>query len=229
MAMDSFADRILSLRNPHFTLDPFHTALVIIDMQYVCASRSMGIGPIMKEKVSEEQWEYRFGRIENVIVPNISRLLEFFRENGLRVIYVTLGSEMPDCSDIFPHNRQFVLAIKNIKGHREHEILDEIKPLPGECVVNKLTSGAFNSSNIDIILRAMDIKHLLFTGVVTNSCVEATARDAADRGYRCIIVDDCCGAAEEALHNATLAKFRTMGRVSMTDEVIAELSGALSK
>ena len=109
------------------------------------------------------------------------------------------------------------------------EILDEIKPLPGECAINKLSSGAFNSSNIDRILRAMGIEYLLFMGVSTDHCVEATARGAVDLGYRSIIVEDGCATTEEASHDASLMRARRhIGRVETTEDVIKELSNALS-
>ena len=230
MEKDYAEDFAPSLLNPSFVLEPDSTALAIIDMQYASACRTTGLGKSMKERGREDTMEYRFGSIENVVVPNIIRLLDFFRKNKLRIIYVTNGSEMPDYSDCLPHRRAFYMAWANTKGNREHEILDEIKPLQGECVINKRTSGAFNSSNIDVILRAMGIKSILFTGVSTNLCVANTARDAADRGYHCIMLEDGCTTSEETLHNATLMHARRfMGRAETTDNVIKELSTALSK
>jgi len=213
-----------------FTLEPSSTALTIIDMQYATACRTTGLGKNMKEQGKEDVVVYRFDRIENMLLPNITKLLEFFRKNKLSVIYITIGSELPDYSDILPRRRRFIMSANNTKGNMEHEILDELKPLPNECVVNKLTAGAFNSSNIDSVLRAKGIKYILYTGVSTNVCVETTARDAADRGYYGIMVEDACGATIETLHNTALMNFRrSFGRVEMTEDVIAELSTALSK
>ncbi len=155
-------DFIQSLGNTSFLLEPSRTALVIVDMQYASGCRTTGLGKIMKEKGQEAVVEYRFRRIENVVLPNVIKLLDFFRENELRIIYLTVGSEMPDYSDLMPYRKAFRIATNNTKGNREHEILDEVKPLPGECVINKLSSGAFNSSNIDRILRAMGIEYILF-------------------------------------------------------------------
>jgi nicotinamidase-related amidase len=74
----------------------------------------------------------------------------------------------------------------------------------------------------------MGIEYLLFTGVSTNSCVEGTARDAADIGYKCIIVDNACGAASQRFHDATCENFqRLLGRVEKVDAVIKELEDAL--
>lgn len=216
-----------------FTVEPDSTALVVVDMQYATASRTAGLGKTAKElgQAKADALEYRFSRIEKVAVPNIQELLDFFRKNKLRIIYLTNGSEMADYSDCLPHRRRGYESTNSTKGNREHEILDEIKPLPQECVINKTTSSAFNSTNIDAILsKAMGIKYLLFTGVSTDLCVENTARDAVDRGYQCIMVEDGCASAEERFHNTTLMHFREyFGRVETTKDVIKELSIALSK
>jgi len=207
-----------------FTLNPKKTAFIPIDLQYASASRTMGLGKILKERGKEEEGKYRFDRIERVVIPNVQKLLGFFRKHGLRIIYITVGSETVDYSDIWPHRIPFIRASNNRAGQREHEILDEVKPLPGELVINKTTSGAFNSSSIDVVLRTMGIEYCLFAGVSTQLCVETTARDAADRGYKSIVIDDACATLKEEYHNAALITFqRNYGRVSTTDEVIREL------
>ena len=207
-----------------FRLAPRKSAFIPIDLQYGSACRTTGLGRLLKEQGKEELGKYRFERIEHLVVPNVQKLLAFFREHKLRIIYVTIGSMLPDYSDILPHKIRFTKA-KNIRlGEREHEILDEIKPLPGELVINKTTTGAFNSSPIDSVLRAMGIEYCLFAGVSTHMCVETTARDASDRGYNSVLVDDACGANKEEFHNNALLIFqRGFGRVLSTEEVIKEL------
>ena len=216
--------------NPGFTLDPSRLALVVVDMQYASASRLEGLGRALKATGQEDLGAYRFDRIEGVAVPTIQRLLAFFRQHRLRVVYLTVGSELPDFSDLLPHMRSFAAAVGNTRGHREHEILDELAPLPGDAVLNKTTMSAFHSSGFERLLRSWGIEQLLFTGVSTNSCVEGTARDAADRGYRVLLVEDGCGAASQRLHDATCENFkRLLGRVESSDTVVAELGVALTQ
>jgi nicotinamidase-related amidase len=215
--------------NLGFALEPHRVALVVVDLQYASASRLAGLGRALKAQGREALGAYRFDRVENTVVPTVRRLLDFFRSRGLRVIYLTVGSELPDFSDLLPHMRPFAEAIGNTRGQREHEVLDEIAPAPGEPVLNKTTMSAFHSSGFERLLRSWGVEQLLFTGVSTNSCVEGTARDAADRGYRCLIVADGCGAATQGLHDAACANFgRLLGRVDNADAVIAELASALS-
>jgi len=215
--------------NPPFVLDPARTALVVVDMQYASASREHGLGRLLRARGEETSGAWRFDRIERVVVPTIQRLLTFFREHSLHVVYLTVGSELPDYSDLLPHMRPFAESIGNTAGRREHDILDALPPRPNEPVINKTTMSAFHSSGFERVLRALGIDHLCFTGISTNSCVEGTARDAADRGYRCLVVEDACGAASRRLHDATCENFvRLLGRVAPADAVMAELLTALS-
>lgn len=208
-----------------FKLQKDKTALVIVDMQYATACRFTGLGKWLKETGREELGKYRFDRIENIVIPNIIKILKFCRENSIRVIYLTIGSEIPDYSDLMPHTRHFAKTWKNTVGYKEHNILSELQPLQDECVINKLSAGAFNSSNIDLVLRTMGVEYLLFTGVSTNMCVDLTAKDASERGYKCVLIEDCLGATKEEYHNYALIIFqRLFGRVDSLKNVISELS-----
>jgi nicotinamidase-related amidase len=182
------------------------------------------------EQGKQEVVRYRFDRIEQVVVPTIRRLLAFFRRHNLTVVYLTMGSEMPDFSDALPHLKSFLASSNNRAGTREHEILEEVKPEPGELVLNKTTMGAFNSTNLDSILWSRGIKFLLFTGVSTNMCVDTTARDGADRGFRCVIIEDGCGASAQSYHDAALITFqRLFGKVQSSKEVLLELEAGMAK
>ncbi|HXH82634.1 MAG TPA: isochorismatase family cysteine hydrolase [Candidatus Tectomicrobia bacterium] len=214
--------------NASFRLEPARLALVVVDMQYASGSRDHGLGRALKARGQEMLGAYRFDRIERTVIPTIQRLLAFFRARGLRVVYLTVGSELPDYSDLLPHMRAFAEGASNTRGNLEHEILAAVAPQPGEPVLNKTTMSAFNSSGFERLLRAWGTEQLVFTGISTNSCVEGTARDAADRGFRCVLVEDGCGAASQALHDATCANFaRLLGRVASSADVLRELEAAL--
>jgi nicotinamidase-related amidase len=213
-----------------FELEPLAAALVVVDMQYASGCREMGLGKSLKVQGKEELARYRYDRIEQVVVPTIQRLLAFFRQHHLTVVYLTMGSEMPDFSDALPHLKGFFVSSNNRIGTREHEILEEVKPKPGELVLNKTTMGAFNSTNLDSILWSKGIKYLLFTGISTNMCVETTARGGADRGFRCVIIEDGCGASAQSYHDAALITFqRLFGKVKSSQEVIRELEACMGQ
>ena len=209
-----------------FGLDPESTALVIVDMQYASACRTTGLGRWLAESGRAEEGRYRFDRIERLLVPNISLLLAFFREHDLPRIFVRLGAQLEGCRDLIPHLRKLETAFGNVSGRREFEFLDELAPHPSEPVVTKLSASAFTSSSIDALLRNLGVGSIVFTGVSTSQCVDLTARDAADRGYRCVVVEDAVAEDRPDYHAWTLEQFqRLFGRVATTEEVLTELRG----
>jgi nicotinamidase-related amidase len=226
------------MKNGDPMVDPFEgwkpvnarkTALVIIDMQYATGCRHMGISMIWESQGRSDLIEYRFGRLERLVIPNIQKLLRFFRENNLRVLFVTYGSETADYSDLPLHIKQLARPIHNTRGCKEHEILEEVKPGDGEVVINKTTVDAFASSGIDTLLRAWGVEFVVFVGVSTYACVDSTARSAADRGYKCILLEDATAGSFQFLHEATMQVFSTFfGRVETAESIINEMSAQLT-
>lgn len=206
-------------------VDAARSALLLIDMQYATGARAGALGRKLKAQGSTTG-EYRFERIETRVMPNAHRLLAAFRAARRRVVYVTIGAQLPDASDAPPHMRKLFRDLENYVGSREHEILDELAPQPGELVLRKTSIGAFASTGIDSLLRSLGVEQLYLCGVSTNMCVETTAREAADRGYLVTLVEDACGTTHADLHDATMKNFkRLFGRVRSTDEALAELQG----
>jgi nicotinamidase-related amidase len=208
---------------PDRPIKPGSAALVMIDLQYATGSRHGALGRKLQAEGSTIG-NYRFDRIESLVVPNSLRLRDHFRALGRPILHVTIGAAHPDALDAPPHMRKLFVEFRNFVGSREHEILDELKPLSGEHVLRKTTIGAFASTNIDSLLRALQCEQIYLTGVSTNMCVETTAREAADRGYLVTLVEDACGTTHEDLHLVTVRNFqRLFGRVSSTEHVLNEL------
>ncbi|MEM8548285.1 MAG: isochorismatase family cysteine hydrolase [Pseudomonadota bacterium] len=205
-------------------LEPATTALVVVDMQNATGNRSMGLGRLLAEAGQAAACDYRFTRIESVLVPNIQKLTGAFRQRGCRVIYITYGGNLPDASDVPAHLAPIVKATNNIEGQPEHEIVAALAPEPGELVLNKTTMGAFRSTPIDAHLRAMGIKTVVVVGVSTNNCVAMTAMEACDAQYGVVLVSDATGTDSDEMQDATLNMLRRLwSRVMSADEVIAEL------
>jgi nicotinamidase-related amidase len=208
-------------------IDLSRAALVMIDMQYATGSRQGALARKLQAEGSRVG-DYRFARIEQQVLPNTLRLRTHFSQLGRPVLHVTIGAAHADALDAPLHMRRLFTEFRNFVGSREHEILDELKPLPGEHVLRKTTIGAFASTNIDSLLRALGCEQLYLTGVSTNMCVETTAREAADRGYGVTLVEDACGTTHEDLHQVTMRNFqRLFGRVRSCDEALAELQPAV--
>ena len=204
-------------------IDLSRAALVMIDMQYATGSRQGALARKLQAEGSRVG-DYRFARIEQQVLPNTLRLRTHFSQLGRPVLHVTIGAAHAGALDAPLHMRRLFNEFQNFVGSREHEILDELKPLPGEHVLRKTTIGAFASTNIDSLLRALGCEQLYLTGVSTNMCVETTAREAADRGYGVTLVEDACGTTHEDLHQVTMRNFqRLFGRVRSCDESLAEL------
>ena len=219
---NDYIQAFMSEREPDFA----RAALIVVDMQYATGHRSGALGRRLTAEGSNVAG-YRFDRIESLVVPNLGRLLERFRDGGGAVIYLTVGAAKADCADAPPHMKKMFQALDNFEGSRDHEIIDELQPQPGESVINKTTIGAFASTGIDHLLRSMGKDQLYMGGVSTNMCVDTTAREAADRGYGVTLIEDACGTTHEDLHNATITNFqRLFGRVISTDEAMAELRAA---
>jgi nicotinamidase-related amidase len=204
---------------------PETTALIVVDMQNATGNRDMGLGRLLADEGRADSAAYRFDRIEQLLLPNIRRLIDSCRSVGARILYVTYGAELADYSDVAPHMRRIVEATRNRAGLPEHEIVDALRPAPGDLVLNKTTMGAFGSTGIDSRLRAMGIETVLVVGVSTNNCVAMTAMEAADHHYGVVVVSDATGTDSDEMQEATLTMLRRLwGRVNTTDEVIAELA-----
>jgi nicotinamidase-related amidase len=210
-------------------LPPEATALLVIDMQYHDASADQGFN-LALDRLEPGCMDYFNERVENIVIPAIARLLAFCRGCGIRVVYLTLGSRYRDLRDVPDRLRRWVRQVEAESGIPDlywaespaFAIRSEIEPLPDETIVNKTTLGAFNSSTIEMVLRQLGVASLIVTGVSTNCCVETTARDAADRGFACVIVDEATADYDPGSHEAALRAFHfNFGRVARTvDEVI---------
>jgi nicotinamidase-related amidase len=213
------------------TLDPRTTALVIVDMQEYFLNPASPFSQASERVVPGVLGHFQ-ERGRGVVEPSLRRLLDFFRAHRLRVVYTTVASELPDGGDLMPIFQQRNAASRATVGdaaipRRDDEwarIVTALEPHPGELVVNKTTYGTFNSTGLDHALRSMGIASLVVGGVVTNVCVETTARDAADRGYEVVLLDDGCAAFSPEIHEATLLSFQgPFGRVRTTDAVLDRL------
>lgn len=206
-------------------IDAADTALVVIDMQYASGSRNDGLGAHLARQGTLGEARYRFDRIEKVLIPNTQKLLATWRAAGAPVIYVTVGARNADYSDAPGYMRHLFETCNNHKGTRENEILDELKPLPGEPVLLKNTMGAFASVPLGELFDRLGVKTAVYTGISTNNCVDSTAKEASDRGYASVLVSDATGTCSEPMQLAALESFqRLSGRVVTTAEAIAELA-----
>lgn len=201
------------------------TALLVIDMQYVDAAKGYGVFKQAEKLGISDAVQYYFDRIQYKLIPNIQRLLKYCRENGIEVIFTKIESLTQDGRDRSLEHK--LIGVHAPKGSKEGKILEDIEPKGDEIVLPKTASGVFNATNIDYVLNNIGIDTLIMVGVVTNECVETAARDAADRSYKVIVVEDCCAALSEDYHKSSLESLKhTYARIRSTDEVIDWLGSA---
>lgn len=203
---------------PEVRLKRSNSALLVVDMQYLDAHKDYGIFVNARKKGAERSLDYYRDRLE-IIVPNIAKLQKAFRQKRMEVIQCKVESLTLDGRERSKgHKDKEIFAPK---GSKEAQILEELRPLDNEIVLSKTASGVFNATAIDQILRNLRIENLVITGVVTNNCVENAVRDACDRGYAVIMVEDGCGAVTEELHLAALRAMKDhFAKVKSTAEVI---------
>jgi biuret amidohydrolase len=221
---------------PWLDIDTDHLGLIVVDVQYSCADPERTPGRARRDERPElfDAWTER---IEKLLIPNTQRLLQYFRAQSWPVLFTRVGSLLPDAED--QHDRRRISWLRagpdappyrSPLGSPDYDVRADVAPLPGELIVDKNSSGAFNGSGLDYYLQALQLRTLVICGVSTFACVDGTARDAADRGYNVILVEDACAgsAGSEAAHQATLRTFsRYLGAVKTTDQLVGDLDELL--
>ncbi len=204
------------------SLEQHRTALLVIDIQYLDAADGYGVfANAEKSGVPHEAQEYYFKRLHHVVLPNVRRLQDTFRDLKLEVIHTRIQSLTQDGRERSPGHKR--LGIHAAPGSKEAEFLPEIAPKGDEIVINKTASGVFNATNIEYLLRNLNITGLFVCGVYTNECVSTTVRDASDLGFYTTLINDACATVTPELHNATIRTLKDRYcRVLTADEAVKE-------
>jgi nicotinamidase-related amidase len=195
-----------------FVFDPAATALLIIDMQRDFIEPG-GFGALLGNDVTQ---------LRRVIAP-IQRVLAAWRARGLMVIHTREGHR-PDLSDCPPSKRargHLAVGIGDqgpmgrilVRGEPGHDIIPELAPAPGEIVIDKPGKGSFYATDLLDVLAGRAISHLVVAGVTTEVCVHTTVREANDRGFECLVLEDCVGSYFPAFHAAALEMIAAQGGI----------------
>jgi len=195
-----------------FEFEPRSCALLVIDMQRDFVDPG-GFGEALGNDVS---------LLRKAIAP-IGKVLAAARTRKMLVVHTREGHR-PDLSDL-PRNKKLRGRLKAgigdpgpmgrilVRGEYGHDIVDQLKPAPGEPVVDKPGKGAFYATDLDALLHNRGIQQLVVCGVTTEVCVNTTVREANDRGYDCLVLEDCVGSYFPEFQRAALAMIKAQGGI----------------
>ncbi|HET6157635.1 MAG TPA: isochorismatase family cysteine hydrolase [Dongiaceae bacterium] len=171
-----------------------------------------------------KQVPYFDHQVREVVLPNLRRLIDTFRGVGAEVMYTVMENYTKDGRDRSLDYKlsKFFIA----KGSWEAKVLDAIAPGGDDIVLPKTSSGVFNSTNIEYLLRNIGIDTLVVTGFLTDQCVDHTVRDSADRGFYPVCVSDACATHSEARHENALKAFAGYCRTMTTTQLVATIKSA---
>lgn len=220
---ETYRESIAEAPDVKASIKKHRTALLCIDMQYLDAVRGYGVFSADNQSgLPPEAQEYYFERLENTVLPNVRRLQDCFREKSLEVVHTRIQSLTQDGRDRGPGHKRLKLHVA--PGSKEAEFVEEVAPVGDEIVINKTASGVFNSTNMEYVLRNLEITGLVIVGVYSNECVSTAIRDACDLGFHVTLISDGCATVTAELQNATITTMKDRyARVMTTDEAITEL------
>ncbi len=213
-----------------FDFVPQRTALIVIDMQrdFLAPEGASGVSGFDLTPL-------------RAIIPRVQNVLSAARQSGLRVCHTREGHRS-DLADLPEATRRRSLEAGAeigaagplgrflVRGEFGHDFIDELQPVAGEAVIDKPAYGAFHATDLEHILRSQGVTHLMLAGVTTQCCVHSTLREAVDRGFSCLTLEDCCASFVPSLHEATLqiiaSEAHLFGWIANSESLLAALQRA---
>jgi biuret amidohydrolase len=212
-------------------IDPGSAALFVIDEQRYFTEPGHPLGRIMEQIGAAQGY---FDRVDSCVLPNTRRLLDAFRSNDWPIYFTAFGTAAGDGSDLPPYMQGVDALGLQFIGERvfpspadESWRIDErVAPMPGEVVLRKHTASPFVGTSLDEEIHGRDVKWIVIAGLVTECCVGQTARDAAERGFQVILVEDGCTGISASAHRILVDAFASIFGHRRSTAAVLDLLGA---
>ena len=208
-----------------YTFDPERTAVVMIDMQRDFIEPG-GFGAALGNDVS----------LLAPVVPAAAALIAWARSLGMLIVHTQEchRADLSDCPPAKLLRGQPSLRIGDpgpmgrilIDGEPGADFVPQLTPQPGDVVIAKPGKGAFYATPLTEALTTRHISHLIFGGVTTEVCVQTTMREANDRGYECLLIEEATGSYFPEFKEQTLAMVRAQGGIVGWTAKLPALTGA---
>ncbi|WP_412852111.1 cysteine hydrolase family protein [Ectothiorhodospira shaposhnikovii] len=221
---EQYRETLITNRALNRALVSHHAALLCVDLQYLDAARGWGVfADAERSGLPPEAQDYYFDRLDRLVLPNVRRLQDGFRSLGLEVIHTRIQSLTRDGRDRGPGHKR--LGLHAAPGSKEAEFLEVVAPQGDEIIINKTASGVFTSTNLEYVLRNLEVTALFIVGVYSNECVSTAIRDACDLGFYVTLIEDAVATVTPELERATILTMKDRyARVMSTQQALTEIS-----
>jgi len=174
------------------------TALLSIDVQNTYLTPS-------EDPLEQARWAPFHQRMRDIVIPTTARLQNSFRQHGMDVLHARIACLLENGKDRSLSQKKpgwnYLLLPKD---REDAQIVAELAPREDEIVVTKTTDSALTGTNLRLVLHNMGIKNVVLTGIFTDQCISSTVRSLADESFNVILVEDCCAAGTDELHQKEL-------------------------
>ena len=181
-----------------FVLRKEETALLVIDIQNIYLQTH-------DDPIEQKKWTPFLNRMNSIVIPKTAGLIEYFRNNDMDVCFARIACLKVNGKDRSLSQKKpgwnYLLLPKD---SHESQIVPELAPQTDEIVVCKTTDSALTGTNLRLILHNMNVKNVIITGIFTDQCISSSVRSLADESFNVIVVEDCCAAGSDELHDKEL-------------------------
>ncbi|WP_374378848.1 cysteine hydrolase family protein [Dongia sp.] len=187
-------------------LKPAETALLVIDVQNTYLARPERGSLDRAGQAQYDAWTPFHTRMNEIVIPRTADLLAWARRHGIECLFARIACQTKDgrdrsLSQKMPGWNNLLLP----KDEHASQLVPQLSPQGDEIVVTKTTDSALTGTNLRLILHNLGIKNVICAGIFTDQCVASTVRSLADESFQVVVVEDCCAAGTDALHEQELA------------------------